>query len=1074
MDGFESFHVVNASAGSGKTHRLTELVVERIAAGHPVSTVLATTFTKKAAGELTERIREGLIRAGHLEDAQQLPDSLIGTVNGVCGQLLTEFAIDAGLSPELKVIAEAQQNDVFRVATDDLVDRFAGRLEPVARRLCCNGVSTGFTSDPDWRNLVERIASHARTNRISPHELADSKDRSLRMLDKALPKSGPDGRSRWAQLAASAVNAIDDERRRIELEGSTPLPKYFDTVKKDLSRITQQSNGGAGLDSVTWKQWGSLARVYAYGKQVETIIGAGLREVELSLLESAQFQADMRTVIGQVFDCAAEALDAFQLYKKSQGLIDFVDQETLLLELLEKSAPIRESIAERVDFVLVDEFQDTSPLQLELFVRLGAMANESVWVGDPKQAIYDFRGTDPVLMGKVADAIAASGSDAVSTLSNSWRSKENLVEFANLLFVRIFDHLDPSAIELTVPAERAELASGGIVETWTLNVANVADEAACVAAQISAFLAENPDRTPGDIAVLARTGVDVLRISDALNAIGLETSPPDQEPVSNLEMRFVIAGISYLLDDRDTVALTELVMLLAEHPSVDSWLDEALTQPNAFEEWRGQAAIRSLDELRERLIVLTPLEVIEEVVGRLDIVARVIGWTHAAKRRTNIDTLRAHVHCYYDTAESLNQSPSVSGFLRYLTALKTSDFQYDGQHVVTVLSYHKAKGLEWPVVVLTSLDRDARRRIDSVSVQSQGDFDPSHPLAGRWIQLWHDPFNSFGPWTDLQESLEEFDEAVEREIASEARVLYVGATRAADVLALAARKPKASVAEVVPRWCNLRVPEILRWTPGADHLMVAGESFPAVGRVISLLESSSEAVGVTRGEFTDSPAALVTNVHRAKRFTASGLHAAAVEALDNADRPIVTVELLNRLGQPIAHPAGADASELGNAVHGFLALNGLHLGTERAVSVASRLLERHGVAAHLQAADLITMATRWDNFVETSFPGDRVLAEHPVVWNTKDHQRMEGWIDALIKTEAGYVIIDHKSYSGGDPQGKIKSEYMGQLTSYAKAVIAATGAPIAGVYVHMPLRGEVYQVTSLFGLSDEGATVKPG
>ena len=1073
MGGFETFRVVNASAGSGKTHRLTELIVARVVAGNPVSTILATTFTKRAAGELTERIRQALISSGRIGDAQQLPDALIGTVNGVCGQLLTEFAIDAGLSPKFKVIAETQQNEIFRIATDAVLDRFAEKVEPVARRLSCNGAIMGFKShDPDWRKLADSIASLARTNRITPERLSESRDRSLAMLNQALPMPSTDGRSRWIQLATSAITAIDDERRRIRIEESKPLLKYFDAVHGDLSKILQLSSGGTALGSVTWKEWGLLARVYGRGKQVESVIGSGLREVELTLLTSAEFQTDMRTLIGLIFDCSAEALSAFQHYKKSEGLIDFVDQETLLLQLLEESPQICSSVSERLGFVVVDEFQDTSPLQLELFVRLGALAKESVWVGDPKQAIFGFRGTDPVLMGKVADAIAANGSDAVSTLSHSWRSKETLVDFSNRLFVSIFNHLDPSAVQLTIPADKTEKASGGTVETWTLEATNKVDEAACVARQITTYLAENPDRRACDVAVLASTGADVLRVSDALNAMGVRTSPPDQAPLNNTEMRFVIAGISYLLDDHDTVALAELVTLLAEHPSTNSWLDEALAQQDAFATWKDEPAIRSLDDLRGRLMVLTPLEVVEEVVGRLDIIGRLVGWTHAATRRTNVDSLRAHVHSYYDTAESLNLSPSVSGFLRYLLALRQSEFQYDGSDVLTVLTYHKAKGLEWPVVVMTSLDQEARRRIDGVSVQSDGEFDPSHPLAGRWIQLWHDPLDTFAPWKDLQESLTEFDSAVAHEIASKSRVLYVGATRAADVLVLVARQPRTSASSVTPAWCNLRVPKVLQWTPGADHLMLAGEIFPATGRILTPLGTDSTSVRTPKAGFTDKPATLHRLNHRAKRFTASGLHGEAkngVEPVVNegahspgAATPVIHVELHSRLGDAVAQAAGADASELGNAVHGFLTLQSLSLGSPHATAVATRLLERHGADAYLKAPDLVTMAMRWRRFVATNFPDGQVLAEHPVVWNTKHHQRMEGWIDALIKTEAGYVVVDHKSFSGSDPRGKIESEFTGQLAAYVEAIMAATGEPIVGVYVHMPLRGEVYKVTSLF------------
>ena len=117
------------------------------------------------------------------------------------------------------------------------------------------------------------------------------------------------------------------------------------------------------------------------------------------------------------------------------GAIDFVDQEVLALELLTRPELV-ERLRGEIDLVLVDEFQDTSPLQLAIFLALAELAPRSVWVGDQKQSIFGFRGTDPALMDAAIDAIL--GGDEPETLTTSYRSRRQLVALTSDVFVEPF------------------------------------------------------------------------------------------------------------------------------------------------------------------------------------------------------------------------------------------------------------------------------------------------------------------------------------------------------------------------------------------------------------------------------------------------------------------------------------------------------------------------------------------------------------------------------------------------------------------------------------------------------------
>ncbi len=147
--------------------------------------------------------------------------------------------------------------------------------------------------------------------------------------------------------------------------------------------------------TLRWQDWSSLANLGAAKKSaglVEPINALAAQHVRLP-----EFRADIEAAVRTVFDLAALALTTYREYKAEHGFIDFVDQECLALELLEKPE-VRERLEGVYDLVLIDEFQDTSPIQLAIFLKLAEVAKRSVWVGDQKQSIFGFRGSDPELM----------------------------------------------------------------------------------------------------------------------------------------------------------------------------------------------------------------------------------------------------------------------------------------------------------------------------------------------------------------------------------------------------------------------------------------------------------------------------------------------------------------------------------------------------------------------------------------------------------------------------------------------------------------------------------------------------
>src|SRR3989339_466905 len=157
-------HFISAGAGSGKTYRLTQILHEKLSNGSiRPSGVIATTFTRKAATELRERVRSHLLEKGAYKIANAMGQARINTVNGVCGDLLTRFAFEAGMSTEQQILEENQENALLSQAIESVMDgEQTAKLLALVRRLNID----------DWKKELKGLMSQTRANDIEPQLLA--------------------------------------------------------------------------------------------------------------------------------------------------------------------------------------------------------------------------------------------------------------------------------------------------------------------------------------------------------------------------------------------------------------------------------------------------------------------------------------------------------------------------------------------------------------------------------------------------------------------------------------------------------------------------------------------------------------------------------------------------------------------------------------------------------------------------------------------------------------------------------------------------------------------------------------
>ncbi len=1052
--------IVAASAGSGKTTRLArELERAVVELGSRPERIVATTFTRKAAAELIERGRQALIRVGRTDDAESFGAARIGTVNSVAGMILGEFAFEAGLSPGLLVLDETRADEAFRrslsdaVKEDDLheLGRLAGRF-----------------AELPWPQIVKSIADAARANRIAIEALADHGASSVASFATMLTRGAATGigpttaasdQRRGALLTGQLEQALDSGIRDLRDHVNTGLDKTAVT-QAALEAYQRASQRMRGHRQLPWPDWARLSTLGAGAKS--DALCQPVRAAAASFVAHPEFLADCELAMRLAFDLSRRALVTYQRYKAERRAIDFVDQETMALELLEK-AEVRDVLSADVELVLVDEFQDVSPLQLALFLALAELAPRSVWVGDQKQAIYGFRGADPALMEAVVGEVL-NGAEP-ETLSIGRRSRSPLVRLTNALFVPPFRHagLSPNRVVLE-PAEPADHPDlGPYLERWRL----VGRTAAAATGELGAYVAsligdatvrvrDRVDGAPrplraGDVAVLCRRRDTCLGVSDCLAELGVRSQVARVGLMSTWEGRTVFAGLRLWASPKDALAEAELVRLL--DPSglpIDVLLDPARREAQP-----KHPALRALLELRSRAPFAGAVEAFDGVTRSLALDDWVERWGRGATGRANIDALRAHAVSFVRLARHHGGSSSPAALVDHLRALAedTEDAQavVGGDDSVQITTWHASKGLEWPVVVLFELDTTFSPGALGVHVEQDDALAVrlDRPLEGRSIRYWPDPLPanaSRSPFHDLLRQHASAQRLNERHEREEVRLLYVGWTRARDRLVLASRK---SLSET-----SLRLFEL----GGGPSLSEPAPPDPAdcEARVqwgteaVDVFLRPPPAASLPTGHALEAPALLVRPPE--VRHAPLWLRPSDLEGRAGLGTPY-------RLGPPIAVRGQVDPSALGSAVHGFLAADRPTFDDDDRGELASRLLAAWDCQQALEVGELLELGARLRRFVLSQWRDAAIRREWPIEHRLPNGTVVRGTVDMLVCGTDEAQIVDHKVLRASEKDALLAAgAYAGQLEAYAAALTAVGSWRRVRRWIHLPLSGIVVEL----------------
>jgi ATP-dependent helicase/nuclease subunit A len=488
--------VLAAGAGAGKTHALVSVALGLYIGaasreGCDPTRVWAVTFTEKAARELRQRIlaRASALAAdgvGALADepelaamlgerevpaarwraiVEQLPAAPIGTFHSLCGQLLRSFAVEAGVDPSFGVLDENDANELFNRILDEVMLRDLEADDDSHTRAAARALGGPDTLRAALRRLHAKLGEEGR----DPASLLVAPDGQPQPgFDRAAALAELDAASRALAESLTLLEQSDEDRlrptlRALAIERGRIGECEAEAVRRwypAMVRVASQRRGKGTLPKRARRVWEPFAEAW---ERVQDAV-ASLAEQDLA---------------GRIVALLGAVARAYAAEKLRLQVLDFVDLVRGAHDLLRDDRVVRRQVKQRVAALLVDEFQDTNGLQLDLVhllaeardheraVPRGARASALLplgsrcfaAVGDRKQSIYEFRGADVSLFQTLA-ARAREGDPSLRlhALRQSWRSRPTLVEFANQLFARLLISDDPEgfAVDWVDEVDRLE------------------------------------------------------------------------------------------------------------------------------------------------------------------------------------------------------------------------------------------------------------------------------------------------------------------------------------------------------------------------------------------------------------------------------------------------------------------------------------------------------------------------------------------------------------------------------------------------------------------------------------------
>lgn len=1056
---------ISAGAGSGKTYTLTTTLAELISKDKndtehvEPEQVILTTFTVKAANEFKEKAKAELYKIGKYDEASRLDNALMGTVHSVASTLIQKYWYAIGLSPKQGVMDDNAKatyinQSIASIPTDDDLHFFA------KFRKAFNVVDGDSHPDHNfWKSHLKDIVEKSISFDITDYSA--SIDESLNILKK---------------LCNGTSIHIDQSQRITVLDalctevGQCTNKRSQNKKARVLKAIDSLLERSRYLDDIEWN--------FEFTKIVDDEPALPDNSVKIPFLEDAKQKAKdlwcsqevydlQEQYIRIIFRLAKEWNEQYKQYKLNKRVVDFNDMEHYMYKLLQDKEVARE-IGHTYTHLFVDEFQDCSPIQVKIFMALADVVKKSYWVGDTKQAIYGFRGSDTALTKAVADSITLKNDRdgcKAETLGKNWRSVPTLVNACNKTFSIIFnpifgDKTDKqvcleSAMELHPEEFEIKLEDRAKNPLRYLKTAGKMEVKIGEMAQYIKSIIEMDHVKPSDIAVLGRTKEHLDVVQSALAQKGVTFDRETSLDISSKACQLMLALITLTVNPNDELAKAEIAYLTQDNMGIGAIIDSKLEYNNTPKDERtlwlnDTIMVKRVNNLRPRVMCQGIGALMETLAVELDVKNIMERWETPIEASMNdVKTLITSALAYEQRSSELALPATPAGFAAYLEESENKlPANEDGVHILT---YHKAKGLEWKYVFML-MDEN----LEPMKVLKRGFYGVNHyrtemPSEGNLyppmnIRLLPWIFGS--PKSNVPEVINQqlfassdYDQ-INRLVREESsRLLYVGMTRAAEVLTLV---PFYTGKEF--DWFKQSGLVTAGNIDGGDVLGI-GVPFEFVPA-----EFPVDGDGI---EVTQEPKTYHMLDYYSDQPSNAALRTVAPSGLEGkADNVSVVYRNDQYIKINSGKLRGRDYSEVGDCIHNvFAAIE--HLDKAEVV----QLIRSHEMDDVLPNADEVIRA--WNNlqqFLKKEY-GEPTAEYHERPFRSlqDDGTIVVGSIDYVYSTPEGAILIDFKTF----PQVQAITDptsdhyaglYAGQLNAYADALQAA-GEKVLKRFIYYPVSG---------------------
>lgn len=1075
--------VVMAGAGTGKTTILVNRILNlllREPSPLAITEIVALTFTNKAATEMKKRLREQLLRLTgltddlisifqaryHLSAAQvgerakialeQIDKAQIGTLHSFAAHLLRLHPVESGIDPLFQEDDGSYFKELFDLSWDRWLDDELGSAGSQHDRW--RRVLAGITLD-DLRQFTEALAGDF----VDLHEV----ERQCR----SLPLGGPF--RDWIVAMhgrATALLAVQDRPKRRKAE------QMLAAAVQSMTFLLEQ--GVPGLIHLTEDERATLEK--DLGKAPTGWDETAFQEATSIIGLAQQLRTVDQSYFQDVVTLVRPFLDQIQHGFLTSGWIAFDGLLARAKTLLRDHSAVRARIKQTYRAILVDEFQDTDPVQYEIIVYLGERAgsHQTSWqdvdlepgklfiVGDPKQSIYAFRRADIEAFERVVEKIQAAGGRVYSLVTN-FRSDGAVLDVVNNVFDRLFqqaEHIQPANEPLVVrPQRQPEVSVSGV--QLRLVTAREGDEAFDVQAAtreeaealarwlkeelLSGATVMDRDRhksplQPGHIALIFRTLTQTEVYLEALRRYDIAYITDGEKHFYRRQEVIDVVNLLRVIDNPyDRIALVGVLrsslggmtdqdlLALQQREGLDYQHRERLS---AWNHPQAELVRRLYEHLAElhRLAPFRPVpEAIDLIFDRLPILELAAASLHGEQGVANLRKIR-------EMAEALADRPhlTLTGFVD-LMMTRVSEQPVEAESAlaeeslgaIRVLTIHKAKGLEFPVVILPGLHQGAKNSHKGPSIH--------HDWSSRCYSL------RLGGRSNLGALLVEMKMAA-REEAEQRRLLYVGMTRARDLLVLSGG---------------------LTAKPGHDTVLsllgetIVDEENPSAADQICIGTSRLTRVmtSATKGARRHSQKSLSTMAP--KPPLGSILIRRQARKLEWENRRItarrVTPSSLTggRVEGEAPHAVTGRDSDVarltGVCAHAVLEQWDFARPCSEIGIVIEQTIDRYIGQNHSRMrADMTEdLAVLFKRFLSSEPYGRLQRAtvlgrEVPFVMSVGEFQLMEGAMDLIYRLDDRIWIADYKTDDvAAEDVGRKVDSYRSQAESYSQAVAAALGVP---------------------------------